>query len=92
MPASLQAAETATALNKGDTVPQFNCKLEKFVVNVRVGGTCGTHAVSNTSRCTFWGITNTENIMKGSELLLQIAEPKRKDGTDEAASKRQKMT
>ena len=81
MPASAHAAETASALKKGTVVPTFNCS---------VGGTCNTQGVLDTCRCTFLGLTNTENIIKGTELIMQVAEPKRKDGTDEPASKRQK--
>ena len=87
MPASALAAENGIAVKKGLPQKSFNCRLEQFMVNVSVGGTCDKHWMSDIRRVTLWAITNTENIIRGSELLLQIPEPKQQT---EPESKRQK--
>ena len=91
MSPSALAMLKASALKKGtDAPPGFNLEFKEFIVNVTAGGTCDTTELKDTRRCTVEALTNSEDIANGSELLLQVAEPKRKDGTDEPASKRQK--
>ena len=85
------AAENAAALKRGGTAKPFNCKLTEFRLNVSVGGTFGTQYALDARRCTFWGITNSDNIVKGSELLLQIADPTPNGGTYEPGCKRRKL-
>ena len=53
----------------------FNCELTVISVTVSVGGTIGDKAVLDRRKCTLCGITNTENILKGVELLMNIPEP-----------------
>ena len=74
---SALALQNVSAVKKGTVAPQFNLEFKEFIVNVTVGGTCDTTAFTDIRRCTVLALTNSENIIKGSELLLQVAEPKR---------------
>ena len=90
MSPSAHAMQKAYAFKKGADAPSFNLEFKEFIVNVTAGGTLDTTELKDTRRCTVEALTNSEDIANGSELLLQIAEPKRKDATDQPASKRQK--
>ena len=90
IPASTLAAQTGNALRAGRPPQFFNCTLKEISVTVTAGGTIGTTGVLDRRRCTLCGITNTENILKGAELLMQVREPLRSDGSAELSSKRQK--
>ena len=77
-------------MRNGTDAPKFNCKLKPFVVDVTTGTAFDTTAMMDIRRCTLFGITNSDHIIKGSELLLRIPEPKLNDDNSEPARKRQK--
>jgi len=89
--ASALAAENEAVLKKGGTAKTFNCRLTEFCLNLTVSGTIGEQSTIDTRMCTFWGITNSATIVKGSELLLQIADPTPNGGTYEPGCKRRKL-
>ena len=91
MTGSALALEIGTAMKKGNTPPRLNCTLKPFYVNVTTGADFGAKVVSDIRRCTVVGIINHEHILKDSELLLNIPEPKLADDCIEPAKKRQKV-
>ena len=89
MPASALLAETTTESTECGADKSFNCTMIQFIVNVSVCGACDIHGMMDVRRVALVGITTHRHISKGSELLMQTAEPTPRD-TAGPASKRQR--
>ena len=84
--ASNLAMEHAANMKKGLPTSSFNCALKDIHVNQNVGSTIGDKARLDRRTCTLCGIYNTEHIIKGTELLMNIPEPVVCDGKAEPPS------
>ena len=85
--ASTLAMEHSANMKKGIPVQRFNCALKDIHVNQNVGSTIGDTARLDRRQCTLCAIYNTEHILKGTELLLNIPEPVVSDDKAEPPSK-----
>lgn len=81
-------------MKQGKPTQAFNCVLENAHTYVTVGGTFNTTSLLDRRKCTFQAIRNSENIIAGTELLIQIPAPKKEDdkeGGGDPDAKRQKL-
>ena len=72
LPSSKLGMPSSKLVNEGETVKRFNMEYTDLSFYVSVGGTVGNFALLDRSKCTFQGICNSQDIIAGSELVLEV--------------------
>ena len=85
LPASGLALLNGKTLKAGGVAKTFNLKYVDVSNYVTVSGTIGTTGLNDGRKCTCKAITNYKHIIKGTELILRVAETDR-DGNKRKAT------
>ena len=88
---SVLSSENVDLTKKCQPTKSFNCELSPLRINVMSGTSIDKQVLSDARCCTLWEITNSQNIIRGTELLIAMPETTTQS-TGRSANKRQKTT